>query len=71
MAFLDPDHPMFRRAWVRWATAIVPLAWAVLEFAQGGPFWGILFGAAGIYAFYVLILNRKGGGTGGTDGKEG
>ena len=25
--FLDANHPMFRRPWVRWATGILPLAW--------------------------------------------
>jgi hypothetical protein len=59
MKLLDPDHPMFRRAWVRWATALVPIGWSALElFAFGSPGWAILFFAAGVYAFVVLILRR-------------
>lgn len=57
--FLDRDHPMFRRAWVRWATVIVPIAWAGCELLLfNAPGWAILFAAAGVYAFVVLILRR-------------
>lgn len=57
--FLDRDHPMFRRAWVRWLTVLVPLAWAGVElFAFNAPGWAILFAAAGAYAFWVLVLRR-------------
>lgn len=59
MSFLDPNHPMFRRPWVRWATVLVPAAWAVMEFLGGSPGWGILFGAAAAYAFWGLFLKRQ------------
>lgn len=55
-SFLDPNHPMFRRAWVRWATALAPLGWAGFELMLGNPMWAILFGAAGGYAAWVLII---------------
>ena len=29
--FLDTNHPMFRKAWVRWATTVFPLAWGAME----------------------------------------
>ncbi|NBZ88034.1 hypothetical protein [Stagnihabitans tardus] len=57
--FLDPDHPMFARAWVRWLVSIGPMAWSVLEFWQSEPMWGIIFLAIGAYAFWVLIWNRR------------
>jgi len=75
MKFLDADHPMFRRAWVRWVTVLVPAVWSVFEFvaalspgsdggaAAGSPFWGILFGAAAAYAFWVLIVKGPGKGS--------
>lgn len=56
MKLIDPDHPFFRPAWRRWATALLPLLWAGWEFANGYPGWGLLFGAAGAYAFWMLIL---------------
>ena len=59
MSFLDPNHPMFRRPWARWATVLVPAAWAVMEFLGGNPGWGILFAAAAAYAFWGLFLNRQ------------
>lgn len=56
MKFLDPNHPFFAKAWVRWATALFPLFWAAVEFALHSPFWGILFLAFGGYAFFILII---------------
>lgn len=56
--WLDADHPMFAKPWVRWVTTLVPLAWACVEFWRGDPFWGMLFAAAGGYAGWVLIYKR-------------
>ncbi len=58
--FLDPKDPFFKYAWVRWVTALLPLGWGLFELVWlEQPFFGILFLAAGIYAFWVLILKRK------------
>ncbi len=56
--FLDPEHPMFARAWVRWLVTLAPLGWGGFEFIGGEPFWGIMFVAAGAYAGKVLILSK-------------
>lgn len=56
--FLDPNHPMFAKPWVRWVTTLVPLAWACAELWLGDPMWAILFAGAGGYAFYTLIYKR-------------
>ncbi|WP_226341032.1 hypothetical protein [Gemmobacter serpentinus] len=56
IGFLDPDHPFFRKAVTRWLTTLVPLAWATVEFINGAPAWGIMFGAAGAYAGYKLLI---------------
>jgi hypothetical protein len=62
MKFLDPNDPFFARPWVRWATVLLPTGLGLVELLWvGSPFWGILFVAAGAYAGWVLILNRKGG----------
>lgn len=53
---LDPDHPFFKAAWRRWLTAGVPLAWAIVEIVTGSPGWAMLFGAAGVYAFWILVV---------------
>ncbi len=57
MKILDANDPFFAPVWRRWATAVAPLAWAMLELvvfeAQG---WAIVFGALGAYAFWVLIV---------------
>ena len=57
--FLDPDHPMFRQAWVRWLTSLGPLGWGGFELWLGNPMWALLFGAAGGYAFWKLIWERR------------
>lgn len=59
MKLIDPDHPFFRKPLARWATAILPLGWAMFELWMGNPLWALAFGAAGAYALWVLILNRK------------
>lgn len=57
MKLIDPAHPFFRVAWRRWATALVPAAWAAFEIYRGDPFWAVIFGAAAAYAAWVLIVN--------------
>lgn len=57
--FLDPDHPMFARAWVRWLVSVGPILWGLGEFWHGAPMWGVIFAAAGAYAFKTLILDRR------------
>lgn len=56
MKLIDPDHPFFRPVWRRWASALLPLAWALVELFTGSPGWAILFGALGGYAFYMLVM---------------
>lgn len=60
MQFLDADHPFFKPVWRRWATALIPLGWAGFEGATGNFGWAILFGGAGAYAFWVLIIRGPG-----------
>ena len=58
MKFLDRDHPMFARPWVRWATVLVPAVWGGFEVAMGAPGWAILFWGVAAYAFWVLVLRK-------------
>jgi hypothetical protein len=58
MKFLDRDHPMFSRAWVRWLTVLFPALWAAVELYFESPGWAVLFAAMSGYAFWVLILRR-------------
>ncbi|MBI1169770.1 hypothetical protein GC209_00060 [bacterium] len=55
---LDPDHPMFSKAWVRWVTTVAPLAWGGAELWNGNAFWGVLFVAAGVYAGWKLLIYK-------------
>lgn len=56
MKLLDPDHPFFAKAWVRWLTVLVPGLWAAFELYTGNIGWAILFGAASAYPAWVLFL---------------
>ena len=48
--FLDRDHPVFAKMWVRVATTALPLVWAAVEFWFASPGWGAMFLAAGLWA---------------------
>ncbi len=52
---LDADHPFFAPAWRRWATALFPLIWGGVELYYNSPGWAVLFGAAGVWAFWELV----------------
>ncbi len=54
--FLDRDHPMFRRTWVRVLTVAVPAVMGALEFSVSSPGWGVLFAAAAVWALWELFL---------------
>lgn len=56
MKFIDARHPFFRPLWRRVAVVAVCLGWALFEFASGAPFWGILFGALGLWAVYEFFV---------------
>lgn len=57
----DLDHPFFRPLWIRIALVSACLGWAAFEFLAASPFWGMLFGALGLYAawrFFVTFEPR-------------
>ena len=57
---LDPNDPFFAKAWVRWATVLVPAGMAGVEFWNGSPGWGVLFAAMAAFAFWQLFIVRAG-----------
>lgn len=54
--FLDLQKPFYRPLWIRLAIVLVCLGWAAIEFANGAPFWGMLFAALGCYTGYQLFV---------------
>ena len=56
MKIIDQHHPFFAKPWRRYGTALLPLFWGAFEVFAGDPGWGMLFIAAGAYAFYVLVI---------------
>jgi hypothetical protein len=59
--FLDTNHPWFRPLWVRLLVTALPVAWALFEFVDGSPFWGVLFLALGVYAAWEFFFASRGG----------
>jgi hypothetical protein len=47
--------------WRRWATTVLPLLWGAFELWSGNAVWGFLFGIAGAYAGYVLLIKGPSG----------
>lgn len=59
MQLIDPNHPAYRRLWVRVAIVAVCFGWAAFEIVGGDPFWAVLSAAAGAYSFYMLFWTFK------------
>lgn len=57
------DHEFFRPLWVRIAVTAVALGWSVIEFLTAAPFWGVLFGATGLWCGWSFFIkdNEKPG----------
>ena len=54
----DQDLEFFRTAGRRYGVTLFLLCWSAYEwFVVGSPFWGILSGAMGAYAYMRLIHN--------------
>jgi hypothetical protein len=63
----DLRVPFFNPLWRRLLTVAVTLGWAGVELAGGNPGWALLFGAAGLWAGYILLLTWTPVGTKGKD----
>jgi hypothetical protein len=55
MKGIDPTHPFFAMAWRRYAITASCFIWAYVEYSTGGTTWAMLFGAAGLYCYWILI----------------
>ncbi|AUH33030.1 hypothetical protein [Paracoccus tegillarcae] len=54
--FFDLQKPFYRPLWIRVLIVGFCLGWALMELAQGAPFWTILFGAVGLYAAHQFFI---------------
>lgn len=57
--FIDPDHPFYRRLWVRLLIVGLCAMWTAIEFRQGENTWGMIFLAVTTYTACVLIIFFK------------
>ena len=58
MQLFELQIDFFRPVWRRVVLVAICLGWAVFEFMTAAPFWGIIFGALGVYALWQLFLCR-------------
>jgi hypothetical protein len=56
MGAFDVRHKMFNPLWSRLLVAGLTCGLALVELANGNPFWAILFGAAGIHLVYQFFV---------------
>jgi hypothetical protein len=54
--FFDLRHPFYRPIWIRIAIVASCLGWAIVEFYNQAPLWGILFGAVGVYCAWGFFI---------------
>lgn len=57
MRLIDVQHPFFIPMYRRVLVVVFCLGWSVMEFSNGAPFWGILFGAIGLYCGWVFFFD--------------
>lgn len=55
--FFDLNNPFFRPLWLRALIVALCLGWAAFEFVAASPFWGLLFGAIGLYCGWHFFFN--------------
>jgi len=56
----DRSHPWMQPLWVRVTILVICIAWCIVEFAGGSPFWGVLAGGAAGYALWTFFLSWEG-----------
>ncbi len=57
---LNPRDPFYAPLWRRVAIVVFSLGWAAFELSNGATVWAALFGAAGFYALWKLIVTFPG-----------
>lgn len=63
LVFTDFDSPFFRPPLTKALCVIIPGLGSALEFWQGSPGFGILFGASSLYLFWGCYVRKPGGKT--------
>jgi hypothetical protein len=58
VSHLELQVPFFLPVWRRVLLVALCFAWCIFEFATASPFWGVIFGALGGYAFWQLFLSE-------------
>lgn len=55
------DDPRLKPIWLRAVIVLSCLGWALFELFTGAPGWAIIFGAAGAFLFWRLLVAYSAG----------
>ena len=53
----EAQHPFYRPLWIRVCLVGVLIAWSAMEWINDQPFWGVLTGAASLWAIWTFFLS--------------
>ncbi len=56
MKFFDVQTSFYRPLWLRIILTGVCLGWAIFELSTGAAFWGVLFGAVGVFLAWQFFV---------------
>ena len=59
MRFFDVRSPFFAPLWRRIVICAVIGGWALLELVGGNPGWALIFGAAGAWLTWSLLIDWR------------
>ncbi|MCK5932976.1 MAG: hypothetical protein KAG89_12485 [Fulvimarina manganoxydans] len=55
----EAEHPFYRPLWVRIVLTTVLCLWCLVEWMNGQAFWGVLVGAASLWAIWTFFITYR------------
>ena len=55
----EAEHPFYRPLWVRIVLTTVLSLWCLVEWMNDQPFWGLLTGAAALWAVWTFFITYR------------
>ena len=52
----EAENPFYRPLWVRIVLTTVLILWCLVEWMNGQTFWGVLVGAASLWAIWTFFV---------------
>ena len=55
----EAENPFYRPLWVRIVLTTVLILWCLVEWMNGQTFWGVLVGAASLWAIWTFFITYR------------